>query len=266
MRRFSIAAFTGTMMWCAAHAGAANYFQAPSLANGQWDRPAAGDIFNGSTYSEWDVFYQPNGLPNYADVASTPGTRATFADLSIYGSPHSGSAATAGTQAGSNSVRQTAGGAFIIGEGLPTSGNIYSFSNPTSFEVDIWNPGDSSKSSTTIWLQTYTSGSLLDLNSVKLVDPQGGADLAPFATDLLYTTPASSGFGGTDESRKFAWVVPGNASHYTLKFSSVESSMSLQYLAVDTQATPEPGLCGLAGGALVVLIRRPRKRGRNAGR
>jgi hypothetical protein len=251
-------------------------FDVPNQGADGWDRQDAQ-----STYQEWDVFYDgyddpidPNDGRNYVDADRTadgstvtnpnlfPGTPATFDTYSGFGKPLTTSVATAGTQAGTSYVTQTlATSGAILNEGLPTSGSLYSFAEPTGLNVSVWNYGDAAAASTTLWLQFRTAGSEVNLGTVKLVDPADSNNLlSPGTTDLLsqtinvIQTPAGPQTSITDVY-KFVWTVPGNASEYLLKFTAAGPSMSLQNLAVDTFYTvPEPGTLALASIAGLGLV------------
>lgn len=179
-----------------------------------------------STYQEWDVFTNPPGPagPFVPDIGvSNPNG---VPGLSEVGFPDSGS--------------------FVTG-----SGNIYSFSAPTSFEITIPNFNLGDDYTTTVMLQTRVLGTAID-PATMLID-----GVAPSVVELL-PDPAT----GSVETL-WRWdALPGNASQYVIAFGAAGSSMSFGAAAVDTYAAavPEPSTCITAliamAGLAVVRIRR----------
>jgi len=191
-----------------------------------WSRNAAN-----STYQEWDVFTDAEGAPgNSPDVGNF--------------NPN-----------GTANLQQTEAGAFLTG-----GGNIYSFSAATKFVVDVPDYDLANSQSSTLVAQFRTLGTELDYTSIRLT-PDGGTALAPTSAQELERVPLG-GFGGSQVDYLARWVVPGNASGYTLNFGASGSSMSLDRIAIDTfTAVPEPASMGLlAASAMALLARRSRGR------
>jgi hypothetical protein len=187
-----------------AAAGMASACEAAFVPPIDWSRGDAN-----STYQEWDVFTNPPGPagPFAPDIGvSNPNG---VPGLSEVGFPDSGS--------------------FITG-----SGNIYSFSAPTSFEITIPNFNLGDDYLTTIMLQTRVLGTAID-PATMLID-----GVAPSVVEVL-PDPAV----GSVETL-WRWdALPGNANEYVIAFGAAGSSMSFGAAAVDTfaAAVPEPSTC-----------------------
>ncbi|MBK7404878.1 MAG: hypothetical protein IPJ41_09655 [Phycisphaerales bacterium] len=152
-----------------------------------------------STYFEWDYFSSSSG-GNVPDVGQFPDPL-----------PEGWTAPD---------VVETTGNGFVTG-----SGNIYSPFGPTSFDITVPNYNLGS-GSTTVLLQIRTQGTELDYPMVNL-----GGD-APVDTVELYREDLGD-FGFLVDTL-FVFEVSGNASEYLITAPSVESSMSLDKIAVDT--------------------------------
>lgn len=89
--------------------------------------------------------------------------------------------------------------------------------------------------------------------------------LAPTDSELLHEEDLGSGFGGGLQDWKFEWIdLPGNLASNLLTFAAAGSSLSLDWVAVDTiavEAVPEASsLAMLAGVTLAAVgIRRLRR-------
>lgn len=189
----------------------------------EWSRGDAN-----STYQEWDVFADP------------PGVAGTFL-------PDVGVTNSAGDP-GLKEVGYPDSGSFITG-----TGNIYSFSAPTAFEITIPNFDLGAAYATTVVLQTRVVGTPIDPASVLIfgVAPsvvEELADPAPGSVETLWR-----------------WDdLNGNAAEYVIAFNASGSSMSFGAAAVDTHASfvPEPSSLALGGilmAAAAVARRRLRR-------
>ncbi len=183
-----------------------------------WSRNAAD-----SSYAEWNTFTVPVGAPGNAP------------DVGSFG------------PSGANLV-QNATSAF-----LTSSGNIYSFAEPTDFDITLPNYGYGTGYSTRVVAQVATLGSPLLQSSLSLSYFDGSqTQLAPLTSATVVSTPGQ----GTNDEWMIVWDVPSyNPLSFSLEFKASGSSMSFDRLAVDTfaQAVPEPeaialailGVCGL---------------------
>jgi hypothetical protein len=186
----------------------------------EWSR---GD--SNSTYQEWDVFTNPPGPagPFAPDIGvSNPNGAPTLSEV---GFPDSGSLVTG-------------------------SGNIYSFSAPTSFEITVPNFNLGVDFNTTVVLQTRVIGTQID-PATMLIE-----GIAPTAVETLPDPAAGS------VETLWRWEnLAGNDASYVIEFGASGSSMSFGAASVDTfaAAVPEPstvaiGLIGL--GAIAILRKR----------
>lgn len=130
-------------------------------------------------------------------------------------------------------VVESSGTSFIT-----SSGNIYSFSTPTSFDVTVPNyglgrgPAGPFGFVTTAIVQMRTLGRELAYDSVLF----GGFAAAERVE--LNRGGSGSPFGGLLVDTLFRFELPGNASDYLLTFDSNGSSMSLDRLSIDTFVGP----------------------------
>ena len=140
---------------------------------------------------------------------------------------------------GSGVLTELTGAAF-----LTSGGNIYSFAAPTSFTVDT----SGLDTGGTVWLRLATQGT----------PTTGIATLNGVEATLVETYSASlGGFGGDETEGYFMWENVAPSASFTFAFQAVESSLSLDQVAIYgmAAAVPEPaswammlaGL-GLAGG------------------
>lgn len=149
---------------------------------------------------------------------------------------------------------------------LTGGGNIYSFAEATGFTITDAN----SYAAQTVILQLGTIGTLPDYTSVFL--RVGDVDYAPTYTETLASAP-SGGMGGTTVDWAAQWDLSaiGGATAYSVIFMASGSSMSLDYVSLDSSggtspvnliAVPEPGT-GVLGfacvGSLILLRRRWRR-------
>lgn len=203
---------------------------------------------DGATYQEWDLF--TGTTDQTPDVADNNGN-------------------------GTASLSELGGnGAFVTGGG---SGNIYSFSDPMSFEVTIPEADVPAPAhNVTAVVQIKVLGTELDYSSVKL------NGLSPVDAATLFDGTAAGGFGGADVETWYEFNVPYSAfgdgvpgvEELLLTFDAAGSSMSLDRLSVDTilqpfgftDATnpapgtnpiPEPGTLILFAAGAAMVVRRP---------
>lgn len=124
-------------------------------------------------------------------------------------------------------VVETTGTAFVT-----STGNIYSFSAPTEFEVAFPNHNLGRKSfDTTVLVQIRTQGSEVDTESLTI------GEYAPVETTELDRISLGGSAGGYLVDTLFRFEVTGNVDAYLLEFKAIASSMSLDKLAIDTFAT-----------------------------
>lgn len=177
-------------------------FDTPTEAGWGWNRGDAGSL-----YAEWDRF---------VDASHGSATDRTAA-------PDVGSFGTATAYLGWNA------GTFAAG-----SGNLYSFSVPEKFQVNL--SGTLGSEPIRIVLQTEEWGVPIDTSSVRL------NGIAPTSSSVTFTDPAyNSSFGVvTLSQRLFFWDLPSAAASYQIDFGSAEHSMSLAQVAIDIGAAPVP--------------------------
>jgi hypothetical protein len=188
-----------------------------------------------STWAQWDVFSTPSGT-NAPDEGKFPNTGAFLPTV----------------QEGSGG----ASGAFLTG-----GGNIYSFAQPTSFDVVVPNlAGKPASYVTRVVAQVHTLGSLIQQMTVQLTYNDGApTTLAPAEATLALDIPAAGGFGGAEQLWRYVWDVPYSSANYLVEFGASSSSMSLAGVRVDTftqdGVVPEPATIGLVGAAVTALVR-----------
>lgn len=216
-------------------------------------------------YSAWDVFYSPYSAANFPDVFApyggvevSPGfwapelrTDAGFASSPYYnpGNP------LAFWDARNATITQVgASSAFVIGPDI--SGNIYTFSQPTSYVLN--NAPDYGGDGTgTVIFQFQTDGSLVDFSSIKLVYSDGFNTHEILATDAEYLREynVSGGGGHWSASAGYAnrvaiqWDLSGLTdafgnpiSAYQIVWNSQSTSMSFQKADLVTANTYEAGI------------------------
>lgn len=167
-----------------------------------------------SLYAQWDVFtvaYAGGG--NAPDVGSFP----------TVGSPLGGDALLTGN---------------VSAAFLTSSGNIYSFSSPTDFTLDVTNYGNGTGWNTRVAVQIRTQGNPLDMDSLELTyDNSGEVTLDPVYYEEVYNE-ALGGQGGAAIDHLFVFDIDGyNPASFSVDFNASTSSMSLDRLAVDTFTT-----------------------------
>lgn len=211
MNRTRIARSLALFALLGATAAHANFVQPQSWSRG----------VGGTTYQEWDNF---TGV-GFPFAIPTPNQAPDVASINPNG--------TAGlTEVGLNS------GAFVTGSG---SGNIYSFSGATAFEVTIPEADvPTPPHNVTAIVQIETLGTEYDPASLLL------NGLAPVSTVELSRAGSGASFGGDAvvtwnlfevPYASFGDGIPGTED-LLLEFSAAESSMSLAALAIDTAIRP----------------------------
>jgi|688.fasta_scaffold00180_65 hypothetical protein len=170
-----------------------------------------------STYQEWNTFTSALGGINVPDVASSNSN-------------------------GLASLVQAIPGAFVT-----SGGNIYSPGSQVSFQVAVPDYGLGASFLTTAILQIRTQGTLPDVSGATF------NGLLADSTEMLSETPLG-GFGGFLRDWRIQWNdVSGNLAINSIVFSSVETSMSLDRIAVDTITSPIPEPSSLSLVLLSVL-------------
>lgn len=146
--------------------------------------------------------------------------------------------------------------AFITG-----GGNLYSFAGAMAFTL-TYAAGFTPDIGRVVF-QTETLGTELDYANVRLnYDLGGGAVAMSAVRDELFRTPLG-GFGGTAVGSKWEWDLTGLGVHdFSITFEALSSSLSLDAVALDTVAVPEPAHAGLLAAGLLtglILFRRVRR-------
>jgi autotransporter-associated beta strand protein len=187
-------------------------------------------------FSSWDVFYAANnGVANYPDVVAPNGisqarSAAGFPANDLEYSPDD---PLAFWDASNPTIAQTGGGAFIIGPG--SSGNIYSFSEPTEFVLS----DSTSYPLGTVVFQFQSSGTVVDFANVRLVYDTGAGEVSrPFDQIIREYTGTGSSFGGVQNRSAVQWDLTGlGVTDYEIRFASETSSLSFQRALLDTADT-----------------------------
>ena len=184
-----------------ASAAGAVAFQDPATAS--WGGWSIGDAETSHGY--WDVITQDNAGASFI----------------FDGAPDNGDFNNSSAVLSANNP-----GAFVTGGGL--GGNVYSFSDTPSFNLDI-NPSYSfaDAGTVTVALQLKVLGTLLDFASVDL----GG--LAASSATTTHTGTAGGPFGGAAEEYLFVWEDVVASTAYSLNFAALGSSMSLDEVQFD---------------------------------
>jgi len=198
--------------------------------SGQWDTAAAG--------------YGGNGATSATPWITTPADGSSLAEWNFF----NGTSDSAPDIAGSGTLVETTGAAFVTG-----GGNIYSFAAPTAFTATL---AGLVSGTWDIYLRIATLGTTA--NEVATLN-----GLTASRT-VTYTEAISGGFGGGEEESLWHWSLVPGASTFTFNFSASGSSLSLDQVALYAVPVPvpEPGALGLlaAGlGAAALLGRRRRQ-------
>ncbi|WP_254508784.1 cadherin domain-containing protein [Anatilimnocola floriformis] len=210
-------------------------FMAPSVANGAWDRPTAANPNPNATFQGWEYFADAAG-PNAPQTVPVPPNILPGLDGSFGG----GMGVTWDPVNARGTANVFDSTAATSGAFLTSGGNIYSFSAPLSPRIVVPNnidgvAGNNTNGYTTILLQVHSTGSALDPDSVRLNGTIAPTEYA--LTSRLET--ASPGFGSAlGDTWAFEFRVAGNADVYTMDFTSLQSSFSLDRVAVDTIWNP----------------------------
>lgn len=201
-------------------------------ATGQWDSPALGQAGTGaSAASPWIGSAAADSL--YAEWNFFNGTADASPDI-----------------AGSGTLAETTGAAFVTG-----GGNIYSFSAATAFSATL---AAEATGTWDVYLRVAGLGTAV-------------ADVATLngvsATRSVTYTEALGGFGGDEEESLWHWSLPPGADSFTFLFNATGSSLSLDQVALYAVRTaapvPEPESWALMAAGLgamgLVMLRRARR-------
>lgn len=212
-------------------------------------------------YSAWDIMYVPHTAPNYPDLFApyggqeiSPGVWApiTRTAAGFTGSPYYNPGnPLAFWDTRNPTITQSATSAFIIGPDI--SGNIYTFSEKTSFVLA--NDPDYAQLGTVVF-QFQTDGSLVDFSSIKLTYSDGFNQYSISALDAEYLREYQnsggghwSAAGGYSNRVAIQWdlsnlVDPfGNPiTNYQITWSASASSMSLQKVDLVTSEVYQAGI------------------------
>lgn len=184
--------------------GEASGYQWPTE---NWSRGDAG-----GTYAEWNSFDSPEG-PNPPDAGYVG-----FAD----------SAAA--------NVALANGSAFIT-----STGNIYSTSGATAFDVTLPGAGTASVGASYLVAQINTLGSELDPNSLRLSYDDGDQQLTPLGSMETHRLTLG-GFGGDEVTTLYWWELSAvSPAEYQLQFSATDAHMSLAELVIDAYSLEGAG-------------------------
>ena len=156
-----------------------------------------------SEYAEWDQFTEAKFIDNSPDVAPDNATILCFTSSAF----------------------------------LTSTGNIYSFQSPTSFQLD----DSAAFPISNVFLQISGLGSGIDLENVRIVvDTPAGETLVVFPDQKFIISQEELGGenGGIGSTYALQWdfsEMPILGS-YAILFNSIESSFSLDKVALDTSA------------------------------
>ena len=200
MTRFTIA----SLLAASIGSPALGDFVIPSSASEGWDRGST----EGSLYAEWDVFTSPFG-PNIPDAGEFVGGALPegFLPFNAFDANESS-------------------GSFV-----PGSGNIYSFSGVIAPQIELPGFGLGDGYATTILVQIRTLGTEIDPTSVLLDEA-----IEPTEIVELERIDLGDGLGSVQVDTLIRFDAPGNALGYTVNLVALESSMSLDRIAVDAYA------------------------------
>jgi hypothetical protein len=260
LRRFAVAAVVSFSLGGSLEFATA---ETTEFVTPPWARGSA----TNSTYQEWDVFQSnTDSPPNTTPSGAIP--------VDAFPSPSTATPTVAAPPFNPNGTASAVPGPS--GVWLLSSGNIYS---PfLTSELDAFVPNYNLDTSatpagwTTLIMQVRTSGSLLDLNSVKLTGFNsanaalaGQTLVSPAESALRYTSDSVIPQGATTtQDNWFEFHVPGNAAKYQLELAGSGTSTSIQQLSIDSIYTlaatpidvpapalvPEPSTFVLAGFAV----------------
>ncbi|MDZ4817573.1 MAG: PEP-CTERM sorting domain-containing protein [Planctomycetota bacterium] len=186
-------------------------------------------VTTNSLYAGFDVFTGAYALPNSPDNGSWPVSPAP-APL--------GSGVT---------VTQNVDGAFIT-----TGGNIYSLGATSAFTVEIPGHDYGAGWNTRVVAQIRSLGTMIDLNSFDLAYFDGATTQT--IGNVYYEERARvelGGMGGDLVDHFVVFDIAGfNAGSFLFDFKAIETSFSLDQLAIDTFTT-QSALSPLPGAAIV---------------
>ncbi|MGB7160529.1 MAG: hypothetical protein WBD40_20860 [Tepidisphaeraceae bacterium] len=215
-----------------------------------WTRPAddAAATATQTTYQAWETFVDADG-----GTGAAPN------------SPNNPSVADVNPNGAANTY-DTSGGSFLTG-----GGNIYSPGVATQIRSIIPDYAAGAGFVTTVLAQVKTFGTEPNYGAITLTyhDGTSNVSIAPFSMTELSRTTLGGPFGGGDVERAYVFHVPHSAASLDLFIPASGSSMSLDYVAIDTittpvevgyvSAIPEPtAIAPLACGAVALLSRRRR--------
>jgi len=194
----------------------------------------------------WDVDVNPtNGFGGVTSIWNVSDAGTAFAEWNVFDSTSDSSPDVGSFGPAPQSVTETTGAAFLTG-----GGNIYSFAAATDFDVILSGYSEVENAVRTIALRIATLGTSVDVSSVLL----DGA--APTIAGNTYTETITGGFGGAEEEWLFVWDGVSDRLTYQFDFNAVESSLSLDQLAVyssEASVVPIPAAAWLFGSALLGL-------------